>query len=362
MSLEFWQRFKTMLHLRRLSHPFPESWSLAAPCIPPSFEGLVEGLTAIFPGLGNVEEFSIDAWNRPPDFNLAPFFSAAWSGFGQTVRKVSLGGNLDGFRELIASEPHFDSVQQLDLEFTNNLTPSSSDSGDMDDQAILLHYVAPFINGVGGHLQSLTIRSWASADLSAFFQLLGPFPVLRSFGVRAAFDRSFRVDPSGLTQLLRSTAPTLRELELRLNPSGAVFSETTHDHLLCDWLSQTMLNDDKIAVGLRLLQFYPTVSAGGCDVLFDCIERSADTLKQLLVRDRYLHYNEIMRLTRAFSSHTELTYLRLNVWKLTPDLIDLLAKNFTGLEKLTLNVADAATGVSLTLSGICPMLIRGNAA
>jgi hypothetical protein len=248
------------------------------------------------------------------------------------------------------------------MEFTNNLAPTSSDSGDVGDQAILLHYVAPFINSVGGHLQSLTIQSWASADLSTFFQHLGPFPVLRSFGVRAAFDRSFRVDPSGLTQLLRSTAPTLRELELRLNPSGAVFSETTHDLLLCEWLTQTMLSDDKIAVGLRLLQFYPTASAGGCDVLLDCINRSADTLKHLLVRDRYLHYNEIERLTRAFSSHAELTYLRLNVWKLTADLIDLLARNFTGLEKLTLSVADAATGVSLTISTVCSMLIRGNAA
>lgn len=244
------------------------------------------------------------------------------------------------------SKPHFDSVQDLELEFTNNLTRSAADP--VDDEAILFYYVAPFISSVGAHLQSLKIWSWASADLSTFFQHLGPFPVLRSFGVRAAFNRSFREDPSGLTQLLRNTAPTLRELELRLNPSGAMFSETAHDLMLCEWLSQTILSDDNIAVGLRTLQFYPTASSGGCDVLLDCIKRSADTLKELLIRDRYLHYEEIERLTQAFSCHSELTYLRLNIWKLTPDLIALLARNFPGLEKLTLNVADAITEVSLT--------------
>lgn len=342
MSSKLWRRFQTTLHLPCFSHPVLESWLLAAPCTPASFEGLVKGLTIILPGLVNVVEFSIDSWNWPPEFDLAPFFSAAWSGFGKTVRKVSLGGNLEGFKELITSKPQFDSVEELDLEFTNNLSRSPSDP--VDDEAILFYYVAPFISSVSTHLQSLRIWSWASADLSTFFQHLGPFPALRSFGVRAAFNRSFRDDPSGLTQLLRSTAPTLRELELRLNPSGVVSSETTHDLLLCEWLSQTIMSDDTIAAGLQTLQFYPTASAGGCDVLLDCVKRSGDTLKQLLVRDRYLHYEEIERLTEAFSSHAGLTYLRLNVWRLTADLVDLLAKNFTSLEKLTLNVADAVTG------------------
>ena len=315
------------------------------------------------PGLVNVEEFSIDSWNWPPEFDLASFFSAAWAGFGKTVRKVSLGGNLKGFKELITTKPRFDLVHELYLEFTNDLDPNRSPFDAVDDEAILSYYVAPFINSIGAHLQSLRIWSWASADLSAFFQHLGPFPALHTFGVRAAFNRSFRDDPSGLTQLLRSTAPTLRGLELRLNPSGGVFSETAHDLLLCEWLSQTIMSDDTIAAGLQTLQFYPTTSAGGCDVLLDCIKRSADTLKHLLVRDRYLHYEEIERLTQAFSSHAELTYLRLNVWRLTPDLIDLLARNFSGLDKLTLNVADAVTEVSLITEFVFrSMLTRENAA
>jgi len=346
MSSRLWRRFQSSLHLPCFFHPtFESQLSYAAPCAIPSFEGLVKGLITILPGLLNVKEFSIDSWNLPPEFDLAPFFSAAWSGFGKTVRKVSLGGNLEGFKELIRSKPHFDSVQELELEFTNNMNGPGPDP--VDDEAILFYHVAPLINSVGGHLQSLRIWSWASADLSTFFQHLGPFPALRTFGVRAAFNRSFRDDPSGLTQLLRSTAPTLNELELRLNPSGAALTEAAHDHVLCEWLSQTILSDDTIAVGLRTLQFYPTASAGGCDVLLDCIKRSADTLKHLLVRDRYLHYEEIEALTKAFPPHAKLTYLRLNVWRLTTNLIDLLASNFAALEKLTLNVADAVTGVSL---------------
>jgi hypothetical protein len=366
MSSKLWRHFQTTLHLPCFSHPVLESWLSAAPCTPVSFKELVKGLIIVLPGLVNVEEFTIDSWNWPPEFDLAPFFAAAWSGFGKTVRKVSLGGSLEGFRALITSKPQFDSVQELDLEFTNNLNGRSR-SDPVDDEAILFYYVAPFINSVGSHLRSLRIWSWATADLSTFFQHLGPFPVLHSFGVRAAFNRSFRDDPSGLTQLLRNTAPTLRELELRLNPSGAIFSETTHDVMLCEWLSQTITSDDTIAAGLRTLQFYPTVSAGGCDVLLDCIKRSANTLKQLLVRDRYLHYEEIERLTHGFASHAELTYLRINVWRLTVDLIDLLAKNFTGLERLTLNIADAITAVSFVNCDIglffvdpepCSMILR----
>ena len=120
------------------------------------------------------------------------------------------------------------------------------------------------------------------------------------------------------------------------------------------------MSNDTITAGLQTLQVYPTTSAGWCDVLLDCIKQSANTLKHL-VRDRYLHYEEIERLTQAFSSHAELTYLRLNVWRLTPDLIDLLARNFSGLHKLTLNVADAVTEVSLITEFVfCSMLTWEN--
>jgi hypothetical protein len=71
---------------------------------------------------------------------------------------------------------------------------------------------------------------------------------------------------------------------------------------------------------------------------------------------------EVERLTQAFSSHAELIYLRLNVWRLTPDLIELLARNFSGLEKLTLNIADEVIEVSLVTFMFSPMFTREDAA
>lgn len=335
------QRIKAAL---RLPGTISQSSLTISPAVEPiSFEDMIKSLTCIFPGLVNLEEFLIDSWNWPAQFNFQPLFSAAWTSFGRNLRRLSLGGNLEGFRVLIDSKPSLDSLQELDLEFTNNLNRADPDHA--DDESILLDYVAPFINALSPQLQALRIWSWASADLSSMFKQLGAFPMLNAISIRAAFNRSFRHDPSGLTLLLHSCSPTLRDLQLRLNPSG--FANPVSDSPLSRWLSATITSHEGIGTGLQSLQLYPSASDVGLNSLITCIGRSTYSMRKLVVRDRYLHHGDIVRLVAAFSSPSELQSLRLNVWALSAPLMDLLSESFPSLKELTLTVGDVNGGEEL---------------
>ncbi|GLB40242.1 putative protein with domain at the C-termini of GCD6, eIF-2B epsilon, eIF-4 gamma and eIF-5 [Lyophyllum shimeji] len=311
-----------------------------------------EDLTAVLPAMVNVEEFSIDSWNLPTQFDLRPFFSAAWLGFGTKIRKLSLGGNIEGFKVLLASKPVLSALEELHFEFTDNMNPPRPNSTeglhiDTTTRTLLRDFVAPFINDLGAQLRVLKLCSWASIDLSSFFKQLGPFPRLQTLKVWAAFDRSFANDPSGLTQVLYGAAPTLKHLMLRLNPSG-LFVHPEADLALCNWLAETVNNNDQLATGLRSLELYPSAGVAGLDCLIVLIRRSAATLERLNVKDRYLLLPEITRISAPFSSYTRLRYLRLNVRKLPVELFDLLAPSFPNLHSLVLRAADGEPAEDFT--------------
>ncbi|KAF8071766.1 hypothetical protein FPV67DRAFT_1482611 [Lyophyllum atratum] len=345
------QRLTTALlhpHLSLLSVRPPQKSGASASPFAVTFEALIEDLTAVLPAMVNVEEFSVDSWNLPTKLDLQPFFSAAWLGFGTRVRKLSLGGNIGGFKVLLASQPVLTAVEELHLEFTNNMNPPMPNSTEAftvaaTTQTLLHDFVAPFINDLGSQLQVLKLWSWASIDLSSFFRKLGPFPLLHTLSVWAAFNRSFTNDPSGLTQVLYGTSPTLKDLMLRLNPSGLFDPQS--DLILCDWLTEIIQNNDKFATGLRSLQLYPSATNAGLEALVAFIQRSADTLEGLNVRDRYLLLPEIITITAAFSPYAKLRFLRLNVRKLPVELFDLFAQSFPDLKTLALRAADGEPGV-----------------
>ncbi|KAF9466601.1 hypothetical protein BDZ94DRAFT_1212744 [Collybia nuda] len=305
-----------------------------------SFQDFYETLAIVFPGMSNLEEFTFNSWNWPTDFDIQPFFLAAWSTFGKSIRKLSLGGNLDGYRKLIVSGPSFDTLQELELEFTDNLHGSNS----ITDARILLESVAPFVTSLATRLISLKLWSWSSTDLSSFFKQLGPLPALRHLGIRAAFNRSLNDDPSGLARLLSDSSSTLQQLELRLDLAGLV--NQSSEHPLAEWLSQTIVDHPTISTGLQTLEIYPTGTTRGFETLLICIQRSVSTLTKLVVRNRYLQLGETETIIRLISSHknTTLTRLRLNVLILNADLFDLMGASLPGLKYLTLNIGDVADG------------------
>ncbi|KAG6857418.1 hypothetical protein H0H87_004780 [Tephrocybe sp. NHM501043] len=333
-----------------LLHPHLSLLNVIPPVKPPkpasiSFEAFLDELAGVLPSMSNVEAFQVESWNLPKEHDLFPFFSAAWLGFGKTLRSLSLGSNIEGFKIIKSSRPVLPAVKELHFEFTNNMntlnpiSPEALASVAMDH--IQLHdFVVPIVNDLSAQLEVLKIWSWASTDLSQFFKSLFPFPHLHTLSIWAAFNRSFTHDSSGLSQVLSRTSPTLKELMLRLNPTGSRVFDPESDLALCHWLTDIVNNDERFSAGLRMLELYPSASDAGLDALITCIERCANTLERLNVRDRYLFVPEIFRITSAFHSDAHLTFLRLNVRKLSVELFDVFAKSFPNLKTLALRAAD----------------------
>ncbi|KAG6865971.1 hypothetical protein C0991_009973 [Blastosporella zonata] len=310
-----------------------------------SFEVLLDELAGVFPTMSNVEAFHVDSWNLPKEHDLLRFFSAAWSGFGATLRRLSLGGNIEGFKVIKASQPVLPALTELHFEFTNNMNPPKPNSpeaiaSDALTRTLLHDFVAPFVNGLSAHLEILKLWSWASIDLSSFFKSLATFPHLHTLSIWAAFNRSFTDDSSGLTQVLYRVTPTLKELMLRLNPTGSRLFDPESDLALCHWLTDTVNNNKQFSSGLRRLELYPSASDTGLNTLTTWISRSSRTLEQLNVRDRYLFVPEIARIASAFHPGARLTFLRLNVRELPATLFDLFATAFPTLKTLALRAAD----------------------
>lgn len=309
-----------------------------------SLETLIEDITKVLPLMTNLEEFHLPSGISPKPIDLQPFFTAAWAGFGRNIRILSLGGNIDGFQVLPASQPVLTALEELHLEFTDTMnlpTPNTSAAVVAADRrrTLLNNCVAPFINGLGSRLRVLKICSWSSIDMSTFFKHIGPFPILHTFSVWAVFSISFASDPSGLTQALYGVSPNLKDLTLRLH-SSTHFSEVQFGDVLYQWLKGTLHNNNQFGRHLTHLQLNPPPIEAGLDNLIVFIQRSAATLMHLYVRDRYLHYPEIKSISTAFSPYTSLQSLRLNVRKLPVELLDLLAKSFPNLKNLTLRAAD----------------------
>jgi len=211
--------------------------------------------------------------------------------------------------------------------------------------------VAPFVCRLGPQLESLRVWSWMVLDLSAFFLNIGPFERLEWLNVRTAFNKSFREDAGGLKKVLCGSSKTLRRVDLRLNPSGSAIDPTSEGPL-GRWLLEC-LEDERCLENVSALDVYPTNLPSGMDVLLKCVERTGERLVELVVRDRYLSPEEIGELLEALRGCRELTYLRMNVWRMYVGLFDVMAVKAPGLRRLWLSVGDAASLVRSSLLLFC---------
>ncbi|KAH9484101.1 hypothetical protein JR316_0003581 [Psilocybe cubensis] len=300
----------------------------------PTFSDVVNAIVAATPYFVNVRELTIDSWDLPPSYgNLETLFSSFWTSFGENLQCLSLGGNMEGFRVFIESNPRFKRIQTLRIEFTNNVFRVDREK----DTAILVDIVVPFINELKASLHMLQVWSWANLDLSFFFQRLSVPPLLNHLNIRMAFNKVS--DPSGLKHLLCEGAKTLERVDLRLNSSGLPFNHTSEESL-GRWLS-LCTEDPRCFANLRYLDIYPTNTLVGTDVLLTSIIRSSGTLAHLTIRDRYFHLPEATLVLEAASRCRNLTHLRMNVLRLNVPLLDLLSVYVPSITNLWLAVGEA---------------------
>ncbi|KAJ7773385.1 hypothetical protein B0H16DRAFT_1409461 [Mycena metata] len=293
-----------------------------------------DALVLVFPGLTNLMRFEVESWDMSPDYDLEPFFRSAWAAFGRQLETISMAGRPETFRQFVASDPQPVSCTALSLQFTHELDPMAATAV----VGILVNSVAAFINSLAPHLRALKIWSWSALDLSALFNNLGHFPHLNDFHLRAPFNKAL-TDPTGLTRLLETNSSTLDTIELRLNPTG-IAMDPNSEYLLGEWFLSHREND-LVFTGLKLLRMYPTTLRTGFNALIMYIERSANTLTTLAVKDRYLNLDEVDALITPLShrgADQGLQALRLNVRVWNVELFDLLALKLPGLKSLSLYV------------------------
>jgi hypothetical protein len=98
--------------------------------------------------------------------------------------------------------------------------------------------------------------------------------------------------------------------------------------------------DPLIFANLDVLEFFPTQLNTGFQAFLALLQRSANTLTELTVKDRYLTYGEVESIISTFSPHLRLLALNINVHTLSLRLLDLLAKQLPFLAKLSLRTSN----------------------
>lgn len=307
----------------------------------------------------NVTEFHFEWRDLPLNKDTWVFLASARTAFDTTLRKLVLRAQVCKFKQLLAITS-FDHVCELDFHFDyhpNTFSGGESNTKlsriehsdwraiELDDNQDLLETVVPFINYRRISLNSLTISSSSTMDLSKFFNALLPMPALRQFRVRIYFDKNCLQDVSSILQLLETHSITLLHVELRPN-----LPEQTNDRdrkLLekqLDWLrlNELLLNSRAVLYGLESLEI-PYVSP---EKTIPLLCRSRDTLTRLYLTDHFLTKDEVTEVVGIFSHRPfEMQHLHVQVKNMDTSLIYMLASRLPGLFSLVL-VLDSVPTVS----------------
>jgi hypothetical protein len=297
---------------------------------------MISRLMDVLPLLVNVDEFRIMTWALPSTLDLDEFYQLAWSVLNKSLRCLSISATLDGCRKLSKFQPSFPALRHLEVAFAN--VPGDVASSLWESPA----EVAPLINSVASQLEVLKIRSFSTLDLSRLFLNLDPFPCLESTLIRIPFNHGFVEDASGFKTFLIQSSATLKNVDIRLPPTGLALAPMAEDGLygfLTDCLA-----DPLCLANVQCMDIYPTNLPGGVEVLRQAIRNSSLNLTEFTVRDRYLRIEEVLDLSKELSRCLQLTHLRMNVNYLSHKLFDSLARDVPGLRRLWLSIGEAAPG------------------
>ncbi|KAJ7689012.1 hypothetical protein B0H17DRAFT_1067482 [Mycena rosella] len=297
---------------------------------------ILESMTEAVRLMAHVTEYSFEWRDLSPTADTLKFLNAARTGFGVSLRKLTLHAQLGNFTNLL-STVDFDNLEELELHFDHDLRDAKTGDQSRD---LLRDAIAPFVNHFRRSIRCLLISSASTTDLSPLFYALNPFPHLRKFVARLAFDAVHLSDPRGLVRILRTNSDTISSVEL--GRSFASSSDVAPDPR-STWLGLTsaLTLDLAVLVNLTTLKI-PLLQ--DFDATIACLRRSADTLTSLCLIDYFLAERELVELVQIFSHRpfdAGLKYLHVGVAYITPDVFDLLASRLPGLLNLNLVLLDA---------------------
>jgi len=325
---------------------------------------MLQALVAAVKHMSNVTELTIDWWQHPAARHFEPFLPIAWEACRAAVETLTLGGTLEGVKQLVLhldmmTAPPALKLQELRLNFAQvcgQFGPNKTDA------FVLQHTIAPFINSLAPQLRGISISSRSvQLDLSPLFaDLVDSFPLLCHFSIHVPFRAAFLSDYVCLTHFLLRHSKTIRTASLDFTPISTpspVYMQK--DDPLARWLKEVISDNDAILPHLRSLVLYPTHLSAGFAALQSLVERSVSTLTTLAIRRYRLSYDDLTALLGIFSrraTDTRLVCLCIETHRLDPPLLDMLAANLPGLRELSLRLPNI-TCVSLSFL-IRPTLLK----
>ena len=279
--------------------------------------------------MSNVTEFRVrdDRFIEP---HPTPYFAPDWPPFCRNLQRLSLVVRVRSIESLRLESMTLCNLEELDLElrFPDDATASAPE--------IVLTTVAPFISRLNSSLRSLWITTPLDLDNSPFFDLLGFFPKLHTLDVSVGISRR-STSESPITRFVKKHADTLRSLVFVSDYSAAQIDEEDSEcSLLRVWNIFQFRLPHLRSLTLNL-HVYPTTAAA----LMPCISPFVETLTSIDIGDIYLCAKDLAVVTSAFlRSPGRLKSACFRIGVLSPEVLDTLAKNLSGLENLTLGFSD----------------------
>lgn len=146
-------------------------------------------------------------------------------------------------------------------------------------------------------------------------------------------------------------SPALRDLQIRLNPTGAAFDRTTE--LPLAQLLMTLSDDVSASfTSLQALEIFPTHLPEGLAVLRTALARSAETLTRVSIRDRSLQLEELREIATVLGRCEKLEVLRFNLSRLDIDVVDLLAGELPKLKRLSILIDESRNIVEPSIAPV----------
>jgi hypothetical protein len=282
----------------------------------------------VFGGLPNVTDYHI-MWSGLQTIpeSPVPFLAAV---FQPTLRTLSLEISLENVESLLTPACCFLNLEELSLVLRIDHSPPRTH--------ILTHHLAPAISRLHPSLRKLSIQTWEALDLAPLFHSIHLLPLLTHLTLAIPIEAPHLGHPSGLAALLHRQHTTLHSLALRATQySGAGLTPDASP--LDDWIRLAIT--DVHLPALRDLDLSSALLPFSASMA--CVQQFAATITGLTMTGRYHSFGDVVQVMTAFRKRCvdeRLETLRLGSLTLTPQLVDLLAKEMPQLDRLELLIRE----------------------
>lgn len=324
-------KFKSILNFlrpkrkRNLNHP---ASPLVSRTDAVSWPELLQVLERVMGSLSNVTYVAL---RRTDCDSIAPLLSTGWRAYGSNLRRLSLTIPLEEYATF-ESPTTFSNLEELDIS-VSRIIPWSFPR---DDKAVI-EDLAPFVNGLKSTLRSFSLSLNSCINLSPLFQHLEHFPSLRRIFLAIVIDKVHLSEPTHLERFFLRHSETLQLITLHTSSCivagySGVWKPTNLSPIIFPKLQE---------LELEMREFTETSM-----ITLMFIAHSYhifDTLTVLRLTNHNLTFAEVDTLASAFSHRRgrdragdAFRSLHIDIKKLSPQLVDLLAEKLPDLRKLSL--------------------------